>query len=314
MDRYSCWKTIAEQASFVIPEQERADILSTVDHVFAIDWSSLPAIYNLMELGLIPPNTSLIYFVFRVFTASKELFRSNADFTFYLQHESRGVERANYVMLLSHVDQNALLSGTEKYHRDSSRLDCSRAKMNVLVPPLRHGIQLQAISIEKKKKKRKKKTGGSSLQGPDVNCQYILCNARLSPEKNVLRFAQVKNGLSQNGTLQRLNLTPLMIGACRDKEYAQIVYDLLPSNTVKISQFMNTIELSTYLQQTVLNIHPSVCDAFGMTVAEAAAFGVPTVLHYESIGATSLFRQDCGEVFVGDMSSMEAAIESVDFF
>jgi len=57
-----------------------------------------------------------------------------------------------------------------------------------------------------------------------------------------------------------------------------------------------------------------VYDAFGMTVAEAAAFGVPTVLHYESIGATSLFRQDCDEVFYGDMSSTEAAIESVEFF
>ena len=66
---------------------------------------------------------------------------------------------------------------------------------------------------------------------------------------------------------------------------------------------MASHEMSQYLRQTILNVHPSIYDAYGMTVVEAAAFGVPSLIHKECIGASSLLREEFGEIIFGDMDS-----------
>merc|ERR1719162_1962241 len=87
------------------------------------------------------------------------------------------------------------------------------SKMHILVPPLRKDIQSLAMNT----KSNIASTGSVSNTELQVEgFMYILCNARLSPEKNALRFAQVMQALSQNGTLERLNLIPLMIGSICD--------------------------------------------------------------------------------------------------
>ena len=47
-------------------------------------------------------------------------------------------------------------------------------------------------------------------------------------------------------------------------------------------------ELATVWQSTLLNIHPATYEAYGMTIVEAAAFGVPSLLHLGTIGAKDL--------------------------
>jgi len=336
LDRQSCWEIIAKEApnmllsdggdgnnggnggdALGLPDHDHAH-----DHVFAIDWSALPAIYNMQNAGILPRTVKLTYFIFRVFTASKELCRSQMDYNFYLEHEMRGIQRADSVILLSHVDQHAILKQIDsmnmKTNTNMQKLSstCTRSgreeiisKMHILVPPLRKDIQSLAMNT----KSNIASTGSVSNTELQVEgFMYILCNARLSPEKNALRFAQVMQALSQNGTLERLNLIPLMIGSICDENYAQEVYRLLPSNSIIINHFLSSIDMSVHLKKTLLNVHPSIYDAYGMTIPEAAAFGVPSILHHESIGATSLLRDDHDEVFLGDMSSVDSAIQSVE--
>ena len=47
-------------------------------------------------------------------------------------------------------------------------------------------------------------------------------------------------------------------------------------------------ELAIVWQSTLLNIHPATYEAYGMTIVEAAAFGVPSLLHLGTIGAKDL--------------------------
>jgi hypothetical protein len=78
LDRSSCWKIIAQQApSLLQPFAVKNGI--QFDFIFAIDWSALPAVYNLQEAQFFPASAKMIYFVFRVFSASKELCHSHND-------------------------------------------------------------------------------------------------------------------------------------------------------------------------------------------------------------------------------------------
>eukprot|EP01083_Nonionella_stella_P122633 369076_1 len=129
-----------------------------------------------------------------------------------------------------------------------------------------------------------------------------MCNVRLSPEKNAFLFAKIMKSLSEQQTLQSLNLVPIMIGSVCDDAYAKEVYDTLPSETVIVNKFLSSTELISILNQTVLMIHPPLYDAYGMTIAEAAAAGVPSLIHHENIGASSLFRVEEGEILHGDMN------------
>jgi glycosyltransferase involved in cell wall biosynthesis len=293
LDRSSCWKIIAQQApSLLQPFAVKNGI--QFDFIFAIDWSALPAVYNLQEAQFFPASAKMIYFVFRVFSASKELCHSHNDDQFYRTNEVLGMEKADLTILLSHVDEKAL----------ANEVTCSEQIKNthILVPPLRHDIHCQA-----RIRSTCTSTGTINYQldnpANDSKPQYILCNARLSPEKNALKFAQIMHKLHENKILTRLNLTPLLIGAICDEEYAKQVCALLPSQSIIVNRFMASHEMSQYLRQTILNVHPSIYDAYGMTVVEAAAFGVPSIIHKECIGASSLLREEFGEIIFGDMDS-----------
>mmetsp|Transcript_3655 Transcript_3655/g.4492 ORF Transcript_3655/g.4492 Transcript_3655/m.4492 type:complete len:146 (-) Transcript_3655:115-552(-) len=95
----------------------------------------------------------------------------------------------------------------------------------------------------------------------------------------------------------------MMVGSVCDDVYAKQVYSTLPSQTVIVNKFLSSEELISILDQTVLMIHPPLYDAFGMTISEAAASGVPSLIHHKNIGASSLFRVEEGEILHGDMSS-----------
>lgn len=287
LDRSSCWKMVSEQSpSLLHPYVVENDI--QFDFTFAIDWSALPAFYNLQKLNVITKSTKLVYFVFRVFSASKELCQSDDDYHFYKTNEMLGMENADLTILLSHVDEKAL----------AKELDIEEKINNahILVPPLRHDIHCYA----------KITTAVKIMNEQPINGQeprYILCNARLSPEKNALKFAQIMKKLGENDILAELNITPLLIGAICDEEYANKVRAILPSQSIIINRFINSDEMSKYLRYTILNVHPSIYDAYGMTFVEAAAFGVPSIIHKECIGASSLLREEHGEIIFGDMAS-----------
>ena len=129
-----------------------------------------------------------------------------------------------------------------------------------------------------------------------------MCNVRLSPENNARLFAATMNMLSDDGILSSFGLIPIMIGSVCDIDYARQVYNALPIETIVVNKFLGSEELISILTHTSLMVHPPIYDAYGMTIAEAAAVGVPTLIHHKNIGASSLFRINENEILHCDMN------------
>ena len=319
LDRYSCYEHLAEGALHAFQQkkkEEDPDHPSVVDdnhdhcptsfsfdYVFAIDWSTIPTIDKLKEHNIITTSstTTFVFLVFRVFSSSKELCSTNDDYTFYTTREIDAIEKADITFVLSHVDQKSLqkiqqLSSSTMSSSSSLSTSLSAKPLYVHVPPLRNDFYLKCQSLQSNHylttraiQQEKKK--------------YILCNVRLSPEKNALLFAKMMKRLSDQKVLSSLNLTPIMIGSICDETYAKEVYDTLPPETIIVNKFLNSDELITILTKTALMIHPPLYDAFGMTIAEGAAIGVPCLIHHENIGASSLFRSEKDEIIEEDLTS-----------
>lgn len=120
------------------------------------------------------------------------------------------------------------------------------------------------------------------------------CIVRLSKDKGPQRFVEICQRITvQDPTFwRRTNTIPLLAGAASQPDFAQkLVTELRESvpNALIVESFLDPETLSGYLQETRLNIHPAIYEAFGMTIVEAAACGAPTVLHNNgAIGAEQL--------------------------
>jgi len=301
LDRNSCYEHLAAGAL----EQITTTFKETpnYDYVFAIDWSAVPTIKILQKNHILSSSTYFIFLVFRVFSSSKELCSCEDDYMFYVTRELEGVRKADVTFALSHVDQMTLHRVQQENHDNEKNGNNRIKEVHVHVPPLRNDFYRQCYQMP---------TSHPTSSIPDVEQRkrkYVLCNVRLSPEKNALLFATIMKELSDQGTLETLNLIPLMIGSICDEEYAKLVYDTLPPETLIVNTFLSSQDMITYLHQTVLMIHPALYDAYGMTIAEAAAVGVPSLIHHENIGASSLFQN--GEIIMCDMTSLQVMMECV---
>jgi len=85
---------------------------------------------------------------------------------------------------------------------------------------------------------------------------------------------------------------PLLIGAPTAPEYAErcigALKDAFPGEQSEVRGFGGAEELAVVWEETLLNVHTATYEAYGMTIVEAAAFGVPTLLHEGTIGAKDL--------------------------
>ena len=289
LDKHSCWQHLAEGAPKVMKNISHK---APWDYVFCIDWSSIETIHALQECKHVSTSVPLVFLVFRIFSRSHQLLKSVEDQHFYIEKEVDAVNRSDITIVLSHVDKFSL----QRIH--SERLDSIQKQkaFHILPPPLRFDFREQCQNSAHTTSERK----------------YITCNVRLSPEKNALLFAKVMKLVAEKEILRKLRLIPLMIGAVCDLSYAEEVKKYLPTETVVVEKFLSSSELITYLSQTLLMIHPPTYDAYGMTIAEAAATGTPTIIHEESIGACSLFKADKGEIILGDFSSVDNALDSIE--
>ncbi len=326
LDRYSCFEYLAQGAVKAFSNYNKSNSASSFatasantipsstdneysfDHVFAIDWSSIPTVEILKEHHILSTSTTFVFLVFRVFSSSKELCSSHDDYTFYVTRELDAIQKADVTFVLSHVDQSSLqqIQMEQQQQRNSNNSSCSTTSISSLkelyvhVPPLRNDFYIRCQNIPSLSLSSSPLSqASSSNQGK----RYVMCNVRLSPEKNALLFAQLMSGLSKQNILQSLNLTPIIIGSVCDETYAKQVYDALPSSTIIINTFLNSEELISILNQTILMIHPPLYDAFGMTIAEGAAVGVPSLVHNENIGASSLFCAEKEEILQEDLNA-----------
>lgn len=290
LDKGSAWKEMAENAPESVILNEH---FGKFDFVLGIDWSAMATYNALKSYNLLPESSIYINLVFRIFSKSKELIKSSDDEHFYHKSEVVAMEEAAVTFALSHVDKKELNNLIEDKDYDP----VSHPTINVLIPPLREDFLRLAKSM--------------TYTSMDYSRKYLLFNARFSPEKNLVLFAKMMKKLSDDGYLKKWNVTPLLIGSICDTDYANLVRSLLPSEAKVINDFLQPEELLFYLKQTVLLIHPPVYESYGMVIAEAAAAGTPTIMHKDSIGVSSLFSVDKGEIITTDMSSLRKATSSV---
>ena len=119
---------------------------------------------------------------------------------------------------------------------------------------------------------------------------------RLAPEKNPALFADVVQALAQPTPHSRgapvvgsnAPLNAFMCAASSASPLASSVAGHVRGavpGAVLSSSFLTPHDLAAVMLRTRLSIHPPLHDAFGMTVAEAAAYGVPSVVHERGIVA-----------------------------
>lgn len=139
--------------------------------------------------------------------------------------------------------------------------------------------------------------------------RYLTCCSRLCAEKNVMRFVEIAERLAS--FLKRSGIVPLLVGAPTDPTYAHQVKTRLkhafPGDLSIISDFVPPKQLAGMFRRTLLNVHPALYEAYGMTIAEAAAFGAPTLMDGGgAIGAGDLLPAP-RHAIVTDMRDLAAA-------
>ena len=307
LDRFSAWKEMAESAPNKLSNHfpdETTELFEKVDYVVCIDWSAVPTYEALLQKFTQLARARLVQYVFRVFSMSHELFVSNDDLEFYQRHELRAMQQADIVLVISHVDKRALqqlvIDNNSKELNQSTTVD--GIDMHVVVPPLRNDL-LELL---------RNKIQNPLFATPNAKRRkYIMCNVRLSREKNAVFFAQLMRLLSDQDIFRRYNLLPLLVGAVCDEDYASTVRMLVPPETILITEFMRLSDMITYMEESVIVIHPTSYDAYGMIIAEAASVGTPSLIHFENIGVSSLFCKEKEEILTSDMRCLDTASQSL---
>lgn len=121
---------------------------------------------------------------------------------------------------------------------------------------------------------------------------YITCCCRICPEKNVQTFVKIMVQLKD--FLKKHHYVPCLVGPPTDEKFANKLYleldQAFPGSSSKVvPKFIPPRELGDIFGRTVLNIHPALYEAYGMTIVEAGAFGAPTLMHGQGeIGAQDL--------------------------
>jgi len=147
--------------------------------------------------------------------------------------------------------------------------------------------------------------------------RFITCCGRVCKEKNTQVFVDIMIHLQQ--FLKANGLIPCLVGPPVDNAFANNLYKRLdavfPGDLSKVvPRFVDIKELAGIWSETVLNIHPAEYEAYGMTIAEAAAFAVPTLMDGQGlIGAADLLPWP-NYSFSADMRNMKqsaAVVKSI---
>lgn len=304
LDRFSAWEEMAHLAPDEIVNKYNLEpvlLLDEIDFVFCIDWSAIPTYDSLSDKFQSLSRARLVYYVFRVFSMSSEIFSDQRCLEFYQRRELQALQKADLVLVISHVDKMALEKlieyGKSNWNEETRLKEQNNetenpTELHVIVPPLRSDL-LHLIHPEEQNRSEGK------------HRKYIMCNVRISPEKNAMVFAQLMRILSQQNILHKYNFQPLLVGVICDHTYASKVRATLPPETKWISDFLQPSDLIMYMQESVIMIQPSTYEAYGMTIAEAAAVGTPSLIHFENIGASSWFRESQDEILTTDMRCLE---------
>ena len=301
--------------------EQGVDVVCAIDWTGYHAWQSIPWKNNTTTI-IKPP---LMYLNFRVFSSGVT---NPQQQLWYNQMEQRALFNATMTIALSQHDAQSLDRIRNNQNNDDDSNDNKIPNNNnnnnntiqILYPPIRgdvvtiatkqtHEERVQHLPVDIANRIR--------TQSPR-RCRhrcFITCLVRLSPEKDVLRFVQfiqtVSNQIRQQGYI------PLLAGSCADPEYARLVKEQLIQvypNSMIVNTFLSSSELTAILSCTVFNFHPCSYDAYGMTIVEAAALGVPSIVASGgTVGALAIIGTDaCIQVDMSQPSKQNSLVESKD--
>jgi len=289
LDRQSEWEkfrdAIHTQVEPLIEGLNRAMPKFQYDAVMYVDWTGAVAWYD--HLHRIIPTKKTIFLNFRVFS-TKDMGFSNEDLIFYGNMESLAMDFADETLTLSERDQMTLMDVYELMHHGKQ----FKKPVAPLYPPLRNDLLNMAQRIPEEE-----------IVGNYSNRKYFVSCVRLSREKNTKMFVDVAIHLKDE--LKWMGITPVLCGADADATYAKEVRAQFRAAFPDAPQFefLSADQLSKLLLDTVVNFHPCLYDAFGMTIVEAAAFGAASVVHSNGdVGATEFLTKESQEVILVDLA------------
>ena len=346
LDRWGTLDASSDWAGFADGAGDRAVAKRVIDFcpdaVLCVDWHGFlgwQALLGQLEAQGSPLSSSLptVYLNFRVYSLSIGLSTFTDDAPFYRRVEAAAVRQCTVSVALCRSDAVALSSLAlgrdpvtrelvdgegfrsaergQQQHWAPQRGGARLPAVKILLPPLRSDILKLAAAEEEG-------SASASSSAPEQQRRrrrYLTCVVRLSPEKGPHRFVELVRALAP--TLQRLGVVPFMAGAAGDKAYAESVVSglkaAMPEAEV-VTSFMGPPDLHKLFSSTVLNVHPALMDAYGMTVIEAAAFGAPSLVHVPkelqrsgTDDATSAADGDASESSAGDLISFSAGCAGV---
>eukprot|EP01083_Nonionella_stella_P049812 132697_1 len=262
------------------------------NHLLFVDYSSLIVVQNIMQYALTFQAHQLhkIFLNFRVFHNNSHLTqqRHKEERDLYIKMETTCCALADVVVALNRNE----LSLLKQLYNDNNTRFC------VLHPPLNQKVQQIASQL--------------CTQTDGINeRKYFLCCCRISREKNVEIFIECVELLQD--FLRQNDIFPYLCGSAsaENQEYLNSLYNRLKATNCesKTSPFMTHKELCVHVyDKTLLNLHPSIKEPYGMVIVECAAFAVPSVTHKVGVGANELLKD---AAFVTDMTDSKRVAQDV---
>lgn len=289
LDRGSAWEHFSWDSLNESNQGRLKHAISTANVICPIDWTGSLAWQSIGD-----SKKPVLYLNFRVFGSGMATERE-----WYNEMEKRALDRASFVVALSENDKESL--------RELLTTD-EKKPMRVLLPPLRGDVKDLAC-LDHDELQAHLPSIVASLTTTDRRRRYLVtCIARLSPEKNVENFCRFVS--ANRIILDDCGFVPLLAGSAADEEYAARIKNQLrrvAPHAIFIDSFLSPKELASVFTITALNFHPCEYDAFGMTIIEAAAFSVPSIIVAANgaVGASAIvgngasIEVDMNQCFVG---------------
>jgi glycosyltransferase involved in cell wall biosynthesis len=287
LDQESAWEYFA----FSNLDQNSQKLLlydvSQADAMLVIDWTGAQALRSLFEY--LPPKLAIVYLNFRVYSSGI----GNVDeHAWYDAMEVQALDMASAIIVLSNRDHESLQNIAKSKGLNPKH-------MHILLPPLRSDIATLAQQPSRDLAHFLPATLVPDMPENKPWKYLVVCVVRLSHEKQVMRFVRFIEKIRH--VLDEFGYIPLLAGAASEEIYAEQVRNELrrvAPNSIIVQEFLSPSTLVAIFSRSVLNFHPCNYDAYGMTIIEAAACGVPSIVAKNaSVGAWALLQSEaCIEI------------------
>lgn len=298
----AAWRTTDRAADHAAFARAAADVLARLAAaaplraLLLVDWTAAAAV-EAMEGGArarLLAAAPAFFLNFRVYCRMAQT--PAEDLAWYREREAAAVRRAvrsgGGVVALSEDDCAALRA------MDAGAAAAAGGAAFKVIPPM---LRDEFAAVARRDR--------AAILDPARRRRYLACLVRLSKDKGAHRFVDVCDAMTRRDpdVWRRAGVVPLMVGAASQPEFAARVRsrfrERVPCGVV-VDDFLSPPQLADVLAASALNVHPSLYEAYGMTIVEAGACGCPSLVHREGIGAAQLMAAASIAVDMADIAAV----------